>query len=139
MEHTYILFDCISEGKHMLSGVGTYTMKYDYGESINVTLVCIDGIVYGAYEDPHDGYRSYGTFKKMPDNITCQYNFLPQPVIIKKVYPDFANNKFEEFMIILDAENGKEVLKIGTDTSDSYYPFCIFNYSPENFNINKDR
>lgn len=125
----------ISDGIHYLSGIG-YSTKEDGWSCINVYLFCIDGKTYGAYEDPDDGYRSFGCLEEM--DAKCQYTFPPQAV---RVVNERVDGEIEDkFMIhILDAVNGKEVLVVGTDYSDGYYPMAIFNYTPENLEINKNR
>ena len=136
----------ISDGIHYLSGIG-YSTKEDgwSNKGINVKLFCIDGKTYGAYEDPDDGYRSFGCLEEM--DAKCQYTFPPQAVRVvnesldrKIAYEDGWIEYEDKFMMrILDAVNGKEVLVVGTDFSESYYPMAIFNYTPENLEINKNR
>ncbi len=50
----------ISNGRHMLSGVGHATIETVWKEKVDADLFRIDGVTYAAYEDPSDGYRSYG-------------------------------------------------------------------------------
>ena len=57
----------ISNGLHTISGIGnTTTQEGVYDTDTDVDLFCIDGVTYGAFIDPNDGYRSYGVIKKMP-------------------------------------------------------------------------
>lgn len=141
----------ISDGKHFLSGVGHATIKCDniYRDDVDVDLFCIDGITYGAFIDPDDGYRSYGSIQEVKDH-KCQYTFPPQPVNIQNVNINeevYREDKFggwheyisKDFLRMTDAINGKEVLEIGTDYSEDYYPCAIFHYTPENLEINKNR
>lgn len=135
----------ISDGIHYLSGIGYSTKEDGWGyKDINVYLFCIDGKTYGAYEDPDDGYRSFGCLEEM--DAKCQYTFPPQAVRVVNERVDRINHEDgwheyeDKFMThILDAVNGKEVLVVGTDFSESYYPMAIFNYTPENLEINKNR
>ena len=141
----------ISDGKHFLSGVGHATIKCDniYSDDVDVDLFCIDGITYGAFIDPDDGYRSYGSIQEVKEH-KCQYTFPPQPVNIQNVNINeevYCEDNFGEwyeyiskdFLRMTDAVNGKEVLEIGTDYSENYYPCAIFHYTPENLEINKNR
>lgn len=139
-----------TDGKHFLSGIGYTTIKSDgfYEDDIDVDLFCIDGITYGAFIDPNDGYRSYGAIQEI--DAKCQYTFPPQPVLVKNVE---INNTIEHndenygwsevenkyFICITDAINKKEVLLVGTDYSEDYYPRAIFRYTPENLEVNKNR
>lgn len=132
----------ISNGLHYLSGIGHSTKHNWDGTEINVNLFCIDDKTYGVYEDPDDGWRSYGRLEEVDDK--CQYTFPPQSikVVNEKVYNETDYGIYTEYedkfiIHIYDAINGKEVLVVGTDYSDDYYPLAIFNYTPENLEINK--
>lgn len=131
-------------GKYMMSGVGSATMTDDWnGNDIDIDLFCLDGVVYGAYIDPDDGYRSYGVIR--PTDYKCQYTFPPQEVIVEEVeerVPHEGCYDYDEhrrFITITDAKNGKLILKVGTDYTDDYYPMAIFSYSPENFEVNQGK
>lgn len=133
----------IADGIHYLSGIGSVT-EYDEWTINDVKLFCLDGKTYGAYVDRCDGYRSYGHIGEV--DYKCQYTFPPQPVqVVNACVNDVIKHdgwtEYEDkFMIrILDATNGKEVLVVGTDNSDSFYPVAIFNYTPENLEINQNR
>lgn len=138
----------IQDGKYLLSGVGTAqinTTGWDEETTHEVHLFCLNGITYGAWIDPDDGYRSYGDFRKMEENVKCQYRFPPQEVIVTNVTkkgPCGDSLYYEDnstTIVITDATNGKEVLVIGTSYYDSYYPMAIFRYTPENLEINQNR
>lgn len=134
----------ITNGKHYISGIGRSSLTFD--DNVEVVLLCIDGETYGAYTDPYDGYRSYGCFQKM-ENEKCQYLFPPQPIIVKfekieesvKHESGITEDINREMLYITDAINGKEILSVGTDSYDYYYPIAIFNYSPQNFHINQNK
>lgn len=134
----------IENGIHLLSGVGHTEIFDDWsGEGIDVDLFCIDGVTYGAFIDPCDGWRSYGVIKEVSNK--CQYTFPPQEVevanykIVEEATEENWYGKDIQKLIIRDAVNGKEVLVVGTDLSDGYYPMAIFNYTPENLQINANR
>lgn len=136
----------IKDGKYLLSGIGNTTLKRGfYEESVDVNLFCLDGITYGAYINPDDGFRSYGDFMQMKDGVKCQYQFPPQEVIVtnKVITGDPTEDDWygedKRLIVITDAINGKEILVVGTDFYDSYYPMAIFNYTPENLEINKNK
>ena len=133
----------IQNGLHTISGIGNITIQDGlYDTDIDVDLFCIDGITYGAFINPDDGYRSYGIIKKMPEN-QCQYTFPPQPIKIEnKVVKGNPMDCFPEdkhLLVMTDATNGKEVLVVGTDYTDGYYPQACFHWRPENLEINKDK
>lgn len=133
----------IPNGYYLLSGIGHTTIKDEYhiDEDIEVDLFCLNGVTYGAYIDPYDGYRSYGIISPMENGVKCQYTFSPQPVRVKneEVKNSAGNLTDKELIKIIDAVNKKEVLVVGTDYSEDYYPYAIFNYTPENLEINRNR
>lgn len=133
----------ISNGLHTISGIGnTTTQEGVYDTDVDVDLFCIDGVTYGAFIDPNDGYRSYGVIKKMPE-YKCQYTFPPQPIKIEnKIIKGNPMDYFAEdkhLLVMTDATNGKEVLVVGTDYTDDYYPNACFHWQPENLEINKNK
>jgi len=140
--------DCvISNGLHYLSGIGDAQIKDDFnGGMIDARLFCIDGQTYCVYTNPDDGYRSYGAIRTT--NKKCQYTFEPQPILAvnKKVEGYDDNNEGywrdevnKSMLVLLDAINHQEVLTIGTDYTEDYYPCAIFDYQPQNMEVNKNR
>lgn len=133
----------LTEGRHMLSGVGDTTIENYRGyEDTEVTLFCIDGETWGMYIDPDDGYRSYSSVLLYPEE-RCQTMFEPQPVDISFNHTEFSEYDggtmyIRDIMTIKDAINGKVIVEIGTDSYDSYYPTGFFHYYPENMEVNKN-
>ena len=128
----------IEDGVHYLSGIGSTTYHDEWNnEYIDVELFCIDDVVYGAYIDPDDGYRSYGKITAATDiaDCKCQFTFPPQKVIVENVHTKIE----DEFGITKDAILDKEVLVVGTDYSDDWYPCAIFNYQPMNLYANVEK
>ena len=140
----------ISDGIHYLSGIGSVQFtdenSINYNE-IEGNLFEIDGVTYLAYLDPDDGWRSYGVMQPTTQ-YKCQYTFPPQKVIVtnrhieEELTDDWGYNEQvkRDFLIIKDAILNKEVLAVGTDYSEDYYPVAIFRYSPMNLyaNVVKD-
>lgn len=128
----------IEDGVHYLSGIGNTTYHSDWDNAeVDVDLFCIDGIVYGAYIDPLDGYRSYGIITEVTDipNCKCQFTFPPQKVIVRNIHSETEYTNFYK-IVIKDAILDKEVLVVGTDYYDDYYPCAIFDYQPMNLYAN---
>lgn len=142
--------DLISNGIHYLSGVGSIQFtdenSLNYNE-IEGYLFEIDGITYLAYLDPNDGWRSYGVIQPTA-KYKCQYRFPPQKVVVTNKHINgkqtddlgYSKDLNQDFLIIKDAILNKEVLAVGTDYSEDYYPVAIFRYSPMNLysNVVKD-
>lgn len=128
----------LQDGIHYLSGIGTFSVE-TYDGTVDANTFCIDGTVFVAYLNPSDGYRSYGSIYPEP-NARCQYMFTPQLVrieYIKELEYDDAPNR--EYYRITDVVNGKEILVVGNSYFDDYYPIALFNYTPENLEINQGR
>lgn len=128
----------IPNGKHMLSGVGLTTLHDEWDDSIVEGIVLeIDNKSYVTYTDPDDGYRSYGTFYETTE--LPQTTFPPQPVIAENVHVEEQDDDGWPTvydMLILYNEQKDVILKVGTDHSDTYYPFAIFQWHPENLSVN---
>lgn len=131
----------LQNGIHYISGVGITTIDL-YGERIEANLVCIDGTTFAFYIDPSDGYRSYGSIYPVSD-VKCTYMFPLQKVriehIVKNVQEDEYEQYDEDYYLITDAVNGKEILAVGNTAWDPYYPVALFRYTPENMEINQGR
>lgn len=127
-------------GKHILSGieVGVLTKKDYIGyQSCNYMKFTLDGVTYAAVEDPEDGYRSYMEELVVSDE-PCKIK-LPNIEVVCSMMEDdvYENNDVLRFV---DVMSGREILLVGTENWDDYYPVCRLEYHPENMhcNIGKD-
>lgn len=121
-------------GEHWLSGlefgtaeVESYFNDIEETEAIRFT---VDNHNYLVLEDPDDGYRSYCSDIFEVDE-SPKFTF---PGV--RVYCYMGEETESEILIMRDIMTNKVILKIGTDTGDSYYPCCIFDWRPENMSIN---
>lgn len=72
------------------------------------------------------------------------YNFPRQKVVVEtrvindgvEMVDDNCDEYEMRFVLIKDAILDKVVLKIGTNYTDRYYPYCIFQYNPMNLYAN---
>ncbi len=123
------------QGEHELSGLDTFIKKATerYEEDANGYRFVLDGKTYCAIEDPSDGYRSMLQDLEIT-NDKVDYTFEPQKVIGKmRSNGQYSINDVLEFY---DVVTGKQVLAIGTEDADDYYPCCVMEWSPENLAIN---
>lgn len=131
----------ISDGKHMLSGVDKVCFEGDdFEPDIHAVILKIDDKCYAAYENPDDGYRSYGSFHETDE--LPKTTFPPQPVIAENVHvEEYDDDGWPTIydMLILYNEKKDVILKVGTDHSDTWYPWAIFQWHPENLPINKGK
>ena len=113
-------------GLHNLQGVD---LVYPDDEG-NYIVFKLDNICYKLSIDPDDGYRSYCIWNGIVEQEP-KYCF---PDV--KVFCHMPEEEYKQYLIFTDIENGKDVLKIGTDYFDNYYPVAFFNWKPENLHIN---
>lgn len=107
----------------------------DDKEDCNVLWFRLDGVVYGCVEDPSDGYRS-----SMREFVTWDRpmvnSFVPCKVLLRhKEKAEYGHAA--DLLEAIDIETGKQVLEVGTDNSDDYYPIYVASFSPENMVANK--
>lgn len=124
-------------GNHFLSGVELSTQKkHIYGskyEDCGVILFIIDGVTYKAVEDPDDGYRSYLDDLSITDEKIK--NTFPSHEVIGRMKED-ENYEKNDIIQFIDVTTNKIVLEIGTGNTNNYYPYCVFEWNPQNLAIN---
>ena len=133
----------LKDGIYSLIGVDEVEVPtgwYDYnGETSDGIAICLDGVTYVAYADPDDGYRSYGCFE--PSNIEIHNTFPPQKVRLTNIEWDGCDEdgwrSAGSIIKLSNPTDNSTILEVGTDHSDSYYPYSIFSWHPENLPINK--
>lgn len=85
----------------------------------------IDHRILEVIEDPEDGYRS------MMDYV-CEYDkddiiFYPSPLDLVTIRA-IDDDNYE----IIGIKDNHRWLLFGTDMTDDYYPFFVFDYTPRN-------
>jgi hypothetical protein len=121
-------------GMHKLRGVdiGEKEVKrWGYIDTSSTIRFILDGVTYEAVENPDDGYRSYMEEIHTTSEI-CRYIFL-QPVDVLCSMDETEEN---DILIFKDVANGKTILRIGTEYTNDYYPYCVFEWMPENMACN---
>ena len=119
-------------GLHKLSGVDFENIKVDkYGsfEDANTIRFCLDGKIYVAIEDPSDGYRS-----SMKDIVVSETTIKNKfsPVKVTGIYREREGYNQCDILELVNINNGKTVVKVGTDNNDDYYPSFVSEFYPEN-------
>lgn len=129
-------------GRHLLSGVDCTPHQKREGESEwedygDDYIICIDGINYLMIEDLNDGYRSNMLDPEITDR-EIKNSFEQQEIFIKhRNYGSYSGEEADVMEIY--SMSGNLILEIGTENIGDYYPGAIFNYHPENMEINKAR
>lgn len=121
-------------GAHVFSGIETgakeFRSRYWGRHNGNYVKFTLDNITYIAVEDPSDGYRSYmGTLLQIDE--PCKIKIPDVPVVCHM--KDESNY---DVLVFRDALSGRVVLELGTCYTDSYYPYCVMEYHPENMACN---
>lgn len=124
-------------GKHIFSGCELTSEKrelWGYEEECQVCLFTLDGVTYKAIENPDDGYRSFCEGIETSEDKP-RYSFPG----VETVCHMMDDGKYEEddVLVIRDAINGKIILEVGTKNYNDYYPYCHFEYTPENMECNQ--
>lgn len=108
--------------------------RYFGTENCGVCLFTLDGVTYKAVEDPDDGYRSYCK-ELIVTEQKPRYSFHEIDVVCHMLEDDdYGHN---DVLVVRDARNGKIILQVGTKDIDDYYPYCWFEYTPENMECNQ--
>ena len=124
-------------GKHTFSGceLTSEDIECFYGvENCGICLFTLDGVTYKAIEDPDDGYRSYCRDLRISEQPP-RYCF-PAIEVVCSMMED-KNYERNDVLVVRDEENGKVILRVGTRNTDDYYPYCWFEYTPENMACNQ--
>lgn len=125
-------------GHHILSGIELGMTKTNTYELDNVDAgyirFILDGVTYEALEDPDDGYRQYCTGIYKTDN-PCKFKIPPVAVEIVEKEGE-REDDYLEGLVFRDIVSKQEILKIGTNYWDSYYPTCVFEWHPERLALN---
>ena len=127
-------------GEHILDGVDTYieNVKNYIDDLVDASVIRfrLDGVVYIAFEDPEDGYRS--SMKELIVSPSSEItNVFPANRVVAKKK---ANDSYgtDDTLELIDVVTGKVVLEVGTDNSDDYYPSFVSSFHPENMEVNRD-
>lgn len=111
-------------------------------EDCQIMSFILNGVTFTAVESPDDGYRSHMR------NILVERFFVSNKFQPVKVYTIYRTNNnhiqddgwmlYEECDILefYDKENNKLIMRIGTKNTDSFYPYFVAEWIPENMAIN---
>lgn len=125
-------------GIHTLSGVELTSEEFKSSwtdSDRNIVLFTLDGVTYKAVEDPDDGYRS------MCEGITVSDrapSFSFEGIKVLCYMREDDNLAHYDSIIMRDIINGKIILEVGTHNTGDYYPYCVFEYFPENMACNAE-
>lgn len=97
------------------------------GESFETLKIGLSGKTYVFVEDPADGYRSYLVDDiKVIDEPFNEFRLAaPIAVTVRR-----DNSPFWDVIELVD-DDGHVWLRIGTDGTDDYYPYCVLTWAPK--------
>jgi hypothetical protein len=90
-----------------------------------------DGMSYMATEDPEDGYRSSLKDLAIYDKLDIKNTF-PEVLVTAEI----KETDGEYTLTFYSADNLRPILTIGTNSTDSYYPYFVAEFMPQNMPIN---
>ena len=128
-------------GERVLDGVDrlTESVKKSYGdryEQCEVLRFRLDGITYMAIQDPSDGYRScLGAFRI--DETEVKNTFPPARVLVRKLIDRYAGGPEADLLEMTCVATGKQILVVGTDHADDYYPSFVADFQPAHLPCNQ--
>ena len=99
----------------------------DRYEDCSLLRFRLSGVMYVALEDPDDGYRSAMAGLFLDTTSVMKNVFAPILVLVRE-----STDQNRDTLEILDTRNGKLIIEIGTDISDTYYPVFVASFNPEN-------
>jgi hypothetical protein len=107
-------FEKLSGSEHDFFGVDANSFK-------------LDDMVWCAIEDACDGYRSYlGSIEETkPEGLI----FISSP--LARVRIERYEQSTDEGFRLIDVSDGHCWLRVGTDNTDDYYPYFVFEYAPK--------
>ncbi len=127
-------------GEHELSGVdmtNEEVKEYEWAdpEMVEICRFVLDGKTYTAIEDPSDGYRSH--MRELQEGGVVRNRFAPQRVVCRH-RRTYEYGGESDVLVMTDVVTGKDVLTIGTENTDDYYPYFVADFSPENMACNQE-
>jgi len=112
-------------GTHWLSGVDYLGENHKGADVIRFVL---DGVIYAAYENEEDGYRS--SLGEIEIESKPVLNMFRRTKVMVSIDKDEAMASFA------DAKNGKEIMAIGTGNWSDYYPYFVASFDPKSLHWN---
>ena len=126
-------------GIHTLNGIDfSIPSQYKKGTYFDDASTCsfiLDNIVYQAIEDPSDGYRSsLDGIVILERDVELIIKKLPSPIVINCNY--IHNIDVFDGLVFEDVISDLEILRIGTENFDYYYPTFVCSWNPKNLCVN---
>lgn len=90
----------------------------------------LDSRTYEVTEDEDDGYRSSAN-AIVSSGEAMSNTFHPVQVFV-------STEDDDQILVIQDAKTGDEIIRVGTENSDDYYPCFINSFNPIAMAINKE-
>lgn len=118
-------------GLHKLTGVSYEPEAVpDLMDDATVFNFVLDGITYSAYENGNDGYRS-SMDELVQSKFKVNNRFRAVQVLAVMRIGDYV-----DILDVYDVKSARLVLSVGTDYTDSYYPYFVTEWKPENLFVN---
>jgi len=126
-------------GKKILTGVDfsteTISSCWALSGECEACWFELDGVIYGAIEDPEDDYRSHMKELTIDEARKIKNTFPPCEVLCR--YDEKGEDGSADLLELIDTTTGEVVLRVGTENTDDYYPWYTAAFFPEAMAINK--
>ena len=120
-------------GSFELSGLditrGEIEDDHGYVQECEICRIILNGITYEFSEDPDDGYRSY---HRGPKVVGTEVKNTFAPVGVVCTHKIKGVNSGTDDMLVIYSLSGLEVLLVGTENIDDYYPYWCCHFSAAN-------
>jgi hypothetical protein len=123
-------------GLHDLTAVdeGTEERKrWGSSETCNAIYFTLDGVTYAVVEDPEDGYRSHAEDVEVV--ARPMKNTFPACRVLATHRTDCGPGS-ADVLVLADVLTGLEVLTVGTENTDDYYPYYVATFDPRAMAVN---
>lgn len=122
-------------GQHTLAGWDgpvqvDWVISDDWREELNAVRFVIDGRTVLAVEDLQDNYRS-ALNGLLTSSVPVVNTFPPCRVLCS-----MTDGEDLYVLEMRDMATGKTVARIGTDSTDNWYPFVVFDFDPTAMAVN---
>lgn len=125
-------------GEHVFSGADSGVLasdpeNYRYGDA-NVLRFVLDGVTYTATEDPSDGYRSCLQSLTVGDEDRAVPR-VPETHVVARMSVERHD---DDVLELIATQNGKTILRVGTENASDYYPGFVGDYMPQDLPCNQE-
>jgi hypothetical protein len=117
-------------GLRVMNFVPHLDLRHPIDPDANGCMFGLDGVVYMAFEDPSDGYRSHcgPLLSYVGDPYQMGGSLWPDHLALSVLCS--MEGEGEDILTMRSVETGSVVFEVGTDNSKDYYPSFVMRWTP---------